>query len=392
MAQEPRRGPERLLLAGGRVFDPDSGEAGPGDVVLADGRIHAVGSDLDGDEAIDCSGLTLVPGLIDCHAHMAFAGLDDPTFVAPSYRLLAALPGLQRSLELGVTTVRDAWGADAGLRDAIADGLVVGPRLLVSLVQVCGTGGIGDHFGIGMGELDGFIGTPSLPRGVFDGPDEARGVVRRMVRSGADVIKVTASGSATRTDARNQHVAPDELDAVVAEATRHARHVMVHAHGARAAEHAARAGARSIEHGFFLDEAAVAALVEHGTWLVPTLLAVLGDEPRDDLHHEAAQGARASFALALDAGVRIAMGTDCPATPHERRLEELTLMGDLGMAPRDVWRAATTDAADLLDRDDLGRLRPGATGDVVAIRGSLDDLHGLADRIAVVCKDGRRVR
>lgn len=392
MDQDPGAGPERLVLAGGRVFDPGSGAVADGDVVLAGGRIRAVGSGLDGDEAVDCTGLTLLPGLIDCHAHMAFAGLDDPTFVAPSYRLLAALPGLRRSLELGVTTVRDAWGADAGLRDAVADGLVLGPRLLVSLVQVCGTGGIGDHFGIGIGELEGFVGTPSLPRGVFDGPDEARGVVRRMVRSGADVIKVTGSGSATRTDARNQHVAPDELRAIVAEATRHSRHVMVHAHGARAAEDAARAGARSIEHGFFLDEAAVATMVDNRTWFVPTLLAVLGDEPRDDLHREAAEGARASFAMAMDAGVRIAMGTDCPATPHERRLEELALMADLGMPPRDVWRTATTDAAELLDRDDLGRLRPGATGDVVAISGSLDDLDGLAERIVVVCKDGRRVR
>ena len=160
------------------------------------------------------------------------------------------MPKLRRTLQLGVTTVRDAWGADAGLRDAIDAGHVTGPRLLVSLAQLCGTGGIGDHFRPDIGEYHGAVGSPHLPRGVFDGPMQARNAVRRMVRSGADIIKVTATRSMTRPQTADlQQVADDEMAEIVAEAARADRHVMVHAHGARAAEAAARAGARSIEHG-----------------------------------------------------------------------------------------------------------------------------------------------
>ena len=376
-------------------MDPVSGEVRPANVAIEHGRITAVGADVDGDESIDCSELTLVPGLIDCHAHMAFEGDPDPTRTTPNHRLLGALPALQKTLELGVTTVRDAWGADAGLRDAIAAGHVTGPRLLISLAQLCGTAGIGDHFGLGIGELDAYLGTPWLPRGNFDGPYEARRAVRRMVRAEADVIKVAVSGSATQPrSASAQQVADDELAEIVAEAARHGRHVMAHAHGARTAEAAARAGVRSVEHGFFLDEPAVAAMVEHGTWLVPTLSAALAEPLTDespDWLFAAVDGATTSFKLALDAGVRIAMGTDCPASPHEGRLGELRIMEQLGMSATAVWRAATSDAAELLDRDDLGRIQPGRIADIVALRGDPMSFEMLEDRIEGVWKDGQRV-
>jgi imidazolonepropionase-like amidohydrolase len=262
----------RTLLHRGAVLDARGRSVSAADIVVQDGRIAEVGPGLDGDEGVDCSGLTLLPGLIDCHAHMAFAGLDDSNR-PPTYRLLQAVPKLRHTLQLGVTTVRDAWGADAGLRDAIEAGHVLGPRLLVSLAQLCGTGGIGDHFMPDIGEYHGVLGSAHLPRGVFDGPMEARNAVRRMVRSGADVIKVTATGSLTNPQAADlQQVADDEMAEIVAEAARAGRHVMVHAHGARAAEAAARAGARSIEHGARLDEQAAAVLAETRTWLVPTLL------------------------------------------------------------------------------------------------------------------------
>jgi imidazolonepropionase-like amidohydrolase len=386
--------PMKIVLAGGQLLDVRAGRVVAADVAIVDGLIDSVGQGLEGDTQVDCSGVTLLPGLIDCHAHMAFRGLGDPEATTPTYRTLEAVGVLRRTLQLGVTTVRDAWGADAGMRDAIEEGLVDGPRLIVSLAQLCGTGGIGDHFGRTSGVSTALLGSAWLPRGVFDGVGEARGAVRRMVRAGADVIKVAASGSATRPDASHRQIADDELAEVVAEATRHERYVMAHAHGARAAEAAARAGVRSIEHGFFLDEAAVDAMLEAGTWLVPTLSAALsaeGDAGAPDWAKQAASGARRSMELAIEAGIPIAMGTDCPVVPHEQRLRELRLMRDVGMGVFDVWRSATLEAARLLDRDDLGALEPGSRADVVAISGDVTDLDDLETRIVAVWKDGTAV-
>jgi imidazolonepropionase-like amidohydrolase len=385
----------RTVLHGGLVLDARGGSIGTADIVLEGATIADVGSALDGDGGIDCSGLTLVPGLIDCHAHMAFAGLEELSDGEhpPTYLLLKALPSLRRTLQLGVTTVRDAWGADAGLRDAIDHGYVVGPRLVVSLAQLCGTGGIGDHFRPDIGEDNSRLGSPHLPRGVFDGPAEARGAVRRMVRSDADVIKVAATGSITRPETADHFdVAEDELAEIVAEARRHGRHVMAHAHGARAAEAAALAGVRSIEHGARLDEQAVAVLAEAGTWLVPTLSATQASADREpawmaEVRDRAAQ----AFRWALDAEVPIAMGTDCPVVPHEKRLDELALMKRLGMAPMQIWRAATYDAARLLDRTDIGLLEPTRRANIVAVQGDLESFEALDQRIAWVRQDGRLV-
>jgi imidazolonepropionase-like amidohydrolase len=386
----------RTVLAGGAVLDPVAGEVHDTDLAIEDGLVTELGDGLVGDERIDVTGSTLVPGLIDCHAHMAFA--DGDTLRGehlPSYRLLRAVPHLAATLRLGVTTVRDAWGADAGIRAAIDDGAVLGPRLVISLAQLCGTGGIGDHFSTVTGTDTSYLGSPWLPGGVFDGPAEARAAVRRMVRSGADVIKVAMSGSVTRSDFEHLQIAEDEIREIVAEAARHDLPVMAHAHGARAAESAARAGVRSIEHGTFLDEQAVGVMLENETWLVPTLLGSHGEppDPERPAWVTAAQAASArSFAMALDAGVPIAMGTDCPVSPHEDRLDELTLMHQLGMDAIAVWRACTSDAARLLDRPDLGLLEPGRRADVVAVEGDPWSFEDLDTRIRHVWKDGVEVR
>lgn len=382
----------RTVLGGGAVLDPAAGQVRDLDLAIDDGLVAETGTGLTGDERIDVTGLTLVPGLIDCHAHMAFA--DSDTLGGehlPSLRLLRAVPSLAATLRLGVTTVRDAWGADAGLQAAIDEGAVPGPRLLISLAQLSGTGGIGDHFSRVSGTDTSYLGSPWLPRGVFDGPAEARAAVRRMVRSGADVIKVAMSGSVTQPDAEHVQIAEDEIAEIVAEAARHDVPVMAHAHGARAAESAARAGVRSIEHGCFLDEEAVTAMLQHDTWLVPTLLAFHGEDPDSDTPPwltRALDASARSFAMAVDEGVSIAMGTDCPVTPHERRLEELLLMHKLGMDAAGVWRACTSDAARLLDRPDLGLLEAGRRADVVAVAGDPWSFDDLGSRIRHVWKDG----
>jgi imidazolonepropionase-like amidohydrolase len=319
---------------------------------------------------------------------------------------LSAVPVLATLLRLGVTTVRDAWGADAGLQLALREGWIDGPDLLISLRQVCTTGGIGDHWAARLGDVDGF-GDPSMPDPVFDGPDAARAVVRRMVRAGADWIKVTATGSALTPRAQYNEITPAELAALVDEASRQGgRHVMAHAHGARAAESAARAGARSIEHGIWLDEAAVAAMAEHGAWFVPTLSASQADpgaSPAEPAHlpPDAAESHRHAVRLALAAGVPIAMGSDNPVRPHSEVLREIGHLSDAGLGPAGALRAATLTAAQLLGLDDRGEIVDGKRADLVLLDGTgLDatgpdvtglDVTGLETRIRAVWQAGRRV-
>jgi imidazolonepropionase-like amidohydrolase len=375
-----------VLLAGGAVLDVRSGEVTEADVVVAGERIVAVGRGLDADEAVDCSGCLLVPGFIDCHTHVCLAETKKDPFGLPrSARPLSAVPVLATLLRLGVTTVRDAWGADAGVRLAVARGWIPGPEVLVSLRQVCTTGGIGDHWAMRSGPVD-FFGDPAMPDPVFNGPDEARAVVRRMVRAGADWIKVAASGSmALGRGVHDVQLTDAELHALVDEASRHGgRGVMVHAHGARAIEAAARAGARSVEHGTFLDEDAASAMAEAGTWLVPTL-SVTQTEPS-----AAAEAHRQAMKLALAAGVPVAMGSDNPERPHAEVLREIHHMSVAGLGAAGALRAATWEAARLLGlSDDRGEIVAGKRADLVVLRGTELDVSALDKRIRAVWRNGR---
>ncbi|MFB9689359.1 hypothetical protein [Amycolatopsis plumensis] len=178
------------VLGGARVFDPETGESTRADVRLDGSRIAEVGLGLDGPR-VDCSGGLLIPGLIDCHVHVAF---PRPEPLPRSARILEAVPVPRGLLARGITTVRDAWGADAGVKHALREGWLTGPDLLISLRQLGPTGGLGDSWEPPAGAVDHY-GDPSLPDPVFDGPDAARAAVRRMVRAGADWIKVGASGA-----------------------------------------------------------------------------------------------------------------------------------------------------------------------------------------------------
>ncbi|WP_166658482.1 amidohydrolase family protein [Kribbella sp. VKM Ac-2571] len=374
------------------MLDVGSGEVHRADVVLEGDRIVGVGIGLDGDDAIDCDGGLLVPGFIDCHTHLCIAQTRiDPFGLPRSVRPLSAVPVLRTLLSLGLTTVRDAWGADAGVRMAVEKGWIDGPQVLLSLRQVGTTGAIGDLWAPRTGPLD-FFEDPSLPDPVFNGADEARAVVRRMVRAGADWIKVTVTGSlAIGKGLTDLELTEDELTALVDEAQRRGgRRVMVHAHGARAAELAARAGAGSIEHGTYLDEAAVQAMAEHGTWYVPTL-SVTQSEPTAT-PEGAAQAHRESMRLAIAAGVRIAMGTDNPVRPHTEVLWELRHLAAAGLGDAGALRAATIDAATLLGlADDRGEIAVGKRADLVLLRGDDLDCSSLSTRIQKVFHNGVEV-
>ncbi|MET7304461.1 amidohydrolase family protein [Embleya sp. NPDC005575] len=382
----------RLVLRAGSVLDVRSGELGVADVAVAGSRIVAVGTGLDGDEAVDCAGQLVVPGFIDCHTHVCLTQtLRDPFGLPRSVRPLSAVPVLRTLLQLGVTTVRDAWGADAGVRMAVERGWVEGPQVLISVRQVCTTGGIGDHWTPRVGAVD-FFADPAMPDPVFDGPDAARAVVRRMVRAGADWIKATPSGSmAFGRGVHDVQFTAGEMAALVDEAARlGGRGVMVHAHGARAAELAARAGARSVEHGTWLDDAAVGAMAEHGTWLVPTLSCTQTDPA--GAPEGAAEAHRHAVGLAVEAGVPIAMGSDNPVRPHTEVLREIEHLSRTGLGPAGAFRAATHDAARLLGlADDRGEIAVGKRADLVLLADTALDPTALDRRIRGVWRDGTRV-
>jgi imidazolonepropionase-like amidohydrolase len=229
--------------------------------------------------------------------------------------------------------------------------------------------------------------------------------VRELLRAGADVIKVATSGGvlSARDDPRHPHFSPAELDVLVEEARAAGVAVMAHAQGAGGIKNAVRAGIRSIEHGIFLDDEAIDLMLEHGTWLVPTLAA-----PRAVLTAAAAGAALpeavvekardvqaahdASVTRAVEAGVRIAMGTDSGVGPHGDNLSELALMAGCGMTADEVWRATTLGAAELLGVDrEFGSLEPGKRADVVVLDGDAHDLTGLAGRVREVWRDGELV-
>ncbi|WP_406056920.1 amidohydrolase family protein [Kribbella sp. NBC_00889] len=382
----------RLLLHSGSVLDVASGDVRAADVVLADDRIVDVGSGLDGDEEVDCSGGLLLPGLIDCHTHVCLTQmLSDADGLPRSTRPLSAVPVLRTLLSLGITTIRDAWGADAGVRLAVEREWIEGPEVLISLRQVCTTGGIGDLWTADVGPVD-YFGDPSMPDPVFDGADGARAAVRRMVRAGADWIKLTATGSlALGTGVHDVQLTVDEMTALVDEARRQGdRRVMVHAHGARAAEVAARAGAASIEHGTYLDEAAVEAMAAAGTFYMPTLSTTQPDP--EHAPDGAPEAHRKSVRLALDAGVPIAMGTDNPVRPHTEVLRELEHLAAAGLGDAGALRAATIDAARLLGlSDDRGEICAGKRADLVLIDGTELGCTSLESRIRTVFHNGRAV-
>jgi imidazolonepropionase-like amidohydrolase len=399
----------RLVLRGGLVFDGTGCAAAAADVTVEGNVIVAVGTDLDGDEELDCTGCFIAPGFIDCHVHAAIANIDlSASMMQPfSLHYFVAAENLRKTLYGGVTAVRDAHGIDLGVKAAVERGLIPGPRTQISIAQVSQTGGHGDrHMACGLDAHPWKMPHPGRPSGVVDGPVEARRKVRELVRMGADVIKICTSGGVMSPldDPAEPHLFADEIEALVTAAAAADRSVMAHAHGTEGIKRAVRGGVRSIEHGTFLDDEAVELMRDRGTWLVPTLGAVRGviDAAEAGLPvaasslakaREIGQAAEVSFLRAVDAGVRIAMGTDAPLIPHGQNLRELELMTDAGLDSTSALRAATSEAAQLLGIDSLvGTVEPGKRADLVVVRGDPGDCTGLTARVQHVLLDGRRVR
>jgi imidazolonepropionase-like amidohydrolase len=396
----------KTLFAGGQVFDPVSMSASTADVVVEDGRIAAVGTGLDGDEMVDVSGRTLLPGLFDCHTHVMITHIDMWKMLQRpfSYVFYEAEKNLEATLRIGITTIRDAGGADLGVKTAVEDGLVNGPRMQISIRMLSQTGGHGDDWMASGADVPFFVEYPGSPSALVDGPEQMRHKVRELIRNGADVIKVATTGGvlSARDDPRHAHFSDEELEMLVSEASKAGRWVMAHAQGTPGVKRAIRVGIRSIDHGIFLDDEAIQMMIDHGTWLVPTLVAPTGvitaaehgaqipeasivkAKETIDIHRE-------SIRRAYEAGVKIAMGTDSGVTPHGENLKELELMEGLGMKPGEVLRATTLTAAELMGLEkELGSIEEGKRADLVVVEGDPFDFKTLPERMEAVYKDGRR--
>jgi imidazolonepropionase-like amidohydrolase len=399
--------PRRLVLTGGSIFDGTGAEPASADLAIEDGRIAEVGRGLDGDESVDLSGRTLLPGLFDCHTHVILSHIDHWRLLQTpfSYQFFEAARNLEATLAAGITTVRDAGGADMGIQQAVQDGLINGPRMQISVRMISQSGGHGDDWFASGVEVPLFVSHPGAPSTIVDGPEEMRRTVRMLVRAGANVIKVATSGGvlSPRDEPRHGHFRDDELAVLVAEAEAAGIPVMAHAQGAPGIKAAIRAGIRSIEHGIYLDDEAIELMLERGTYLVPTLVAPVGvidaaeagaAIPEASLRkaREVLDIHRDSFRRAVEAGVAVAMGTDSGVTPHGQNVRELELMVAGGMTPVQALVATTQTAARLLGlEDELGTLEPGKRADVVVVAGDPYDFATLADRIEAVYKDGARV-
>ena len=398
----------RTVFHGGSVFDGTGVDPSPADLVIEDGRIVDVGPGLDGDVGVDATGRTILPGFFDCHVHVTLESVDvwrsaNKPF---SYPFFLAAKHLGATLDAGITSVRDAGGADLGVKEAVEDGVIRGPRMQISLTMLSQTGGHGDDWFPAGFDIPMLARHPGLPSGIVDGPDEMRRKVRELRKMGADVVKIATSGgvASPRDKPTSAHFRPAELEVLIEEANAAGMFVMAHAQAAEGIKNAVRAGIRSIEHGIFLDDEGTELMLERKAWLVPTLVAPLGVIETAESGGAIAENVlakaravvdthKAAVRRAVAAGVRLAMGTDTGVTPHGLNLRELSLMAEAGMSPAAVLEATTRSAAQLLGvAERRGTIEPGKDADLVVLDGDPYELATIPDRIDEVWLGGRRVR
>ena len=407
---------ERILIRAGRVIDVERSEVqGDRTIVVEGDRIVDVvidGPSETGARTIDLSGSTVLPGLIDCHAHMIGELDTGHGYAALVMRTAAqeAMTGVRHARETvmaGFTTVRDVGTfrafVDCALRDAIDAGDVLGPRMRCAGAYVTCSGGGGDVTGLAP-DVDAVV-PVDLRFGVADSADQVRGRVRKILHGGADFIKVIATGAVLTegTTPGAPEFSEDELRAAVEEASLYGTHVAAHAHGAEGIKRAVRAGARSIEHGSLMDDEAIGLMADRGTYLVADIYCGdwIAEEGRrggwsaDVLrkNDETTDAQREGFAKAVKAGVRVAYGTDSGVYPHPMVAKQLAYMVRFGMTPMEAIRSATVVAAELIGwSGEVGTIEPGAFADLIAVEGDpLEDVAGLED-VSFVMKGGRTVK
>ncbi len=401
----------KVLHARG-VLDVDTGEILEfGYVRIEANRITEVTTDRaaarDADELIELPDLTLIPGLMDMEVDLVLggpgAGLMDPVRVDPIKMTLRAVTNGMRTLRAGFTTVRNlglfvktgGYLLDVALAEAIDRGWVEGPRVVPAGHAITTTGGHLDpsaqsHLAPNMMPL-------SIEEGIADGVDEIRKAVRYQIKHGAKLIKICASGGVLSETgpAGAQQYSLEELEACTDEAHRRGLKVATHCHGDTAVNAALDAGIDCIEHGFMITKDTIQRMVDTDTFLVSTN--ALAENWDVSQHPKALQKkaseifpeARESLSRAIEAGVKIACGSDAPAIFHGRNAEELVVLVKRGMTPLEAIRAATTVSAELIDAPELGRIAPGMLADIVGVPGNpLEDITA-TQRVAFVMKDGK---
>jgi imidazolonepropionase-like amidohydrolase len=369
-----------LSITNAIVFDGVSPDLFEGPVHVVGGRIAAVGeAPEDADSVIDARGGTVLPGLIDAHFHAYGIGLSllDIESSPLSYVALSGARRLERALRRGFTTVRDVAGGDPGLAKAIAEGLLPAPRYLYTGPALTQTGGHADPRP-GDAEL---CACNSHTGEIVDGVDDLRRAVRDRFRRGAHAIKIMTSGGViSLTDPiRIPQYSPEEVRAVTDEAARRGSYVAAHAYSPEAIVHSVVNGVRTIEHGNLLDTQTAALMAEHGAYLVPTLAtydamdrrgADLGLAPvAQAKNREVLDAGRRAVELARAAGVRVGFGTDLMGALEDEQLEGVRLQVEVD-GPLEALRSMTSVNAEIIGREDLGRVVVGAVADLLVLDGN----------------------
>lgn len=350
----------------------------------------------------------ILPGFIDTHSHVMWDDFhpQDNVFTPLSLYFYKAVQNLWKTINAGVTTVRDAGLADYGVKQAVEERILIGPRLQISVMPLSITGG---HFDFHM--KSGFdVGCyyPGLPHPICDGISGVRKKVREVLRAGAEVLKVMVTGGVM--SANDSPIHPqftlEELEIMVEEASFRDVKVMAHAHGLSGIKNALNAGINSIEHGSYLDRECQKLIIKKGAWLVPTLIvtqfnlskAKSGNMPDYSKDHafEVAEVVKKNMTHAYKAGVPMVMGTDCGIVPHGHNLQELNLLCKLGMSPLEAIQAGTIKAAECLGwQDKIGSIENGKLADIIISKiNPLSDIKSLGypDNISLVMKEGQIIK
>src|SRR5712664_1370593 len=397
------------VIRAGKLIDVEAGRVQTNQMILVrGGKIEAIGENLPvpaGAAVIDLSKMTVLPGLIDCHTHLADLGEGEPLLVLQESAVeiaYAAIPNARVTLLGGFTTVRDVgvYRAfnDVAMRDAIARGYIIGPRMFVAGAYITISGGAGAIIC-----LAGDIQLPlDLRYGEANSPWEVRQKIRDLAHRGADHIKILSTGAVLThgSNPKSLEFTPEELHAAVEEARNFGLRVEAHAHAAEGIKNAIRAGVASIEHATLIDDEGIALAKEHGTYLDMDIYdeeciqnaAKENKTPADFLEHDRDLGEiqRRNFTKAVRAGVKMSFGTDAGVCPHGINARQFAFMVKYGMTPMQAIQSATKNAADLLGKSDLlGSIQPGKYADIIAVSGDPLENIRVLENVKFVMKEGK---